>query len=63
MFFPAAAPGETLIHQPKHLIYSRLSFDTIITVEVRLYDEDGKLINLRTDELTISFHVHESGWW
>ena len=55
-FFPNAAPGQKILEAPRDLIYLP---DVISTLSVWLTDQHGELWDLRGEELTIRFHLHE----
>ncbi len=58
-FFPNAAPGYKIIELPVNPIYLPITLNTISRMETKLVDQDGKLINLRGEELSIRFHVRQ----
>ena len=53
-FFPNAAPGQKILEAPSNLIYLPVTVDVILT-----QDQDGKVLDLRGEELTIRFHLRE----
>jgi hypothetical protein len=59
-FFPDVGPGYKIIQEPMNLIYVPLTLSTISSMETKLTDQNGKLINLRGEELSIRFHVREA---
>ena len=58
-FFPNAAPGQKILEAPSNLIYLPVTVDVISTLSVWLTDQDGKVMDLRGEELTIRFHLRE----
>ena len=58
-FFTNAAPGQKILEAPSNLIYLPVTVDVISTLAVWQTDQDGKLLDLRGEELTISFHLRE----
>ena len=58
-FFPNVGPGYKIIEAPSNLVYLPLTLSTISTMETKLTDQNGKLINLRGEELSIRFHIRE----
>ena len=58
-FFPNAAPGQKLLEAPSNLIYLPVTVDVISTLSVWLTDQDGKMPDLRGEELIIRFHLRE----
>ena len=59
-FFPNAAPSYKIIKLPGNLIYVPVTLNEIWRMETNLVDQDGKLINLRGEELSIRFHVRQA---
>ena len=58
-FFPNVGPGYKIIEKPTNLIYLPITLKTISSMETKLTDQNGKLINLRGEELTLRFHVRQ----
>lgn len=58
-FFPNVGPGYKIIEVPVNLVYLPLTLYTISTMETKFTDQNGKLINLRGEELSIRFHIKE----
>ena len=58
-FFPNAAPGQKILEAPHKLIYLPVTVDVISTLSVWLSDQDGELLDLRGEKLTIRFHLRE----
>ena len=58
-FFPNVGPGYKIIETPTNLIYLPVTLHTISSMETRFTDQDGTLINLRGEELSIRFHLRE----
>lgn len=58
-FFPNVGPGYKIIEIPMNLIYLPITMHTISSMETKLVDQNGKLINLRGEELSIRFHIKE----
>jgi len=58
-FFPNVGPGYKIIETPTNLIYLPVTLSTISSMETRFTDQDGTLINLRGEELSIRFHLRE----
>lgn len=59
-FFPNVAPGYKIVQEPLNLIYLPITLQTISKMETKLVDQNGKLINLRGEELSIRFHIREA---
>ena len=58
-FFPNAAPGQKILEAPSNLIYLPVTVDAISSLSVCLTDQDGNVLDLRGEELTIRFHLRE----
>ena len=58
-FFPDVSPGEKIVSQPQHLIYIPLTLDVIPSMSCWLTDQTGRVIDLRGEELTLTFHVRK----
>jgi hypothetical protein len=59
-FFPNVGPGYKIIEVPVNLVYIPVTLYTISLIEATLTDQNGKLINLRGEELSIRFHIREA---
>ena len=57
--FPDVSPGEKIVSRPKHLIYMPLTMSVIPSMTCWLTDQDHRRINLRGEELTLTFHVRK----
>ena len=58
-FFPNAAPGQKILESSSNLIYLPVTVDVISTLSVWLTDQNGKVLDLRGEELTIRFHLRQ----
>ena len=58
-FFPNVGPGYKIIEVPNNLIYLPVTLHTISSMETKLTDQNGALLNLRGEELSIRFHLRE----
>ena len=58
-FFPNVGPGYKIIEVPTNLVYLPITLDKISSMETKLTDQNGKLVNLRGEELSIRFHIRE----
>ena len=58
-FFPDVSPGEKIVSQPKHLIYIPLTMNVIPSTTSWLTDQNSKELDLRGEELTLTFHVRK----
>ena len=59
-FFPNAPPGYKIIETPINLVYLPVcSIDSLSDLKVTLTDQDGNILNLRGENVTIRFHMRE----
>lgn len=58
-FFPNVSPGYKIVESPVNLVYLPITMDTIHSLETSLTDQNGRLLNLRGENLTIRFHISE----
>lgn len=58
-FFPNVGPGYKIIEVPVNLVYLPITLFTISAMETKLTDQNGKLLNLRGEELSIRFQIRE----
>ena len=58
-FFPNLAPGQKILEAPLNLIYFPVTVDVISTLSVWLTDQQGKLLDLSGEELSIRFHLRD----
>ncbi len=58
-FFPNVSPGEKIVSQPRHLIYMPLTMSIIPSMTCWLTDQKLREIDLRGEELTLTFHVRK----
>ena len=58
-FFPNDAHGQNILEASHTLIYLPVTVYVISTLSVRLTDQQGKLLDLRGEKLSIRFHLRE----
>jgi len=58
-FFPGVSPGYKIIETPANLVYLPITLDRIYSMETTLTDQNGTLLNLRGENVSIRFHVRE----
>ena len=58
-FFPAVSPGYKIIETPANWVYLPITLDAIYSMETTLTDQNGTLLNLRGENISIRFHVQE----
>ena len=56
-FFPNVGPGEKIVTRSKNLIYLPITLGVIFHMTCWLTDQDNNLLNLRGEEITITFHI------
>ena len=56
-FFPDAAPGDKIVSIPRHLIYIPLTLNVIQRMTCWVTDQNGNDLDLRGEELTLTFHL------
>src|SRR6218665_3044997 len=50
-FFPNVGPGYKIVKDPVNLVFLRITLSTISSMEKAFTDQNGKLVNLRGEEL------------
>ena len=58
-FFPNVSPGEKFVHQPQHLNYAPLTMSVIPSMTVWVTDQKNDLLDLREQQLTLTFHIRK----
>ena len=58
-FFPNVSPGYKIVETSHNLIYLPLTSNAIPFMETKLVDQNGELINMRGERLSIKYHVRE----
>jgi len=58
-FFPAVSPGYKIIETPANLVYLPITLDAIYSMQTTITDQNGALLNLRGENVSIRFHVRE----
>jgi len=56
-FFPNVAPGYKIVDKPKNLIYLPLTLNIISQMTCWLTDQDDNALDLRGEELSLTFHI------
>lgn len=56
-FAPNIPPGYRIIEIPKNVIYFPINQKTISTINIRLIDNNNKLINFRGEEIQLYLHI------
>ena len=58
-FFPNVSPAEKIVCQPKHLMYVPLSLSVISSMTAWITDQEGRILDLLGQRLTLSFHIRK----
>ena len=58
-FYPEVAPGYKIFEKPFHLIYLPIVVHKISSMETRIVDQNGHLMNFRGEDIIIRFHIRE----
>ncbi len=58
-FSPNVSPGEKIDSQPQHLIYVPLTMSVIPSMTVWVTDQNGRILDLRGEQLTLTFHIRK----
>ncbi len=58
-FSPNVTPGEKIVSQPQHLIYNPLTMNVIPSMTAWVTDQNGKILDLRGEVLTLTFHIRK----
>lgn len=60
-FFPTVSPGYKIVEVPRHLVFYSLNTTSISKIIIVLRDQDGNLINLRGEPITVRLQIkHEN---
>ncbi len=58
-FSPNVTPGAKIVSQPQHLSYIPLTMNVIPTITAWVTDQNGKILDLRGEVLTLTFHIRK----
>ena len=58
-FFPKVSPGYKIVEKPPHLKYLPVTLDTIANLRTYITCQDGNLLNLRGEVVTIRLDIRE----
>ena len=56
-FYPEVAPGYKIVEKSLHLIYLPIVVQKIFTMETRIVDQNGRLMNFRGEDIIMRFHI------
>lgn len=58
-FPPSIPPGYQIIERPQPVIYLAINVKTITNISLKIVDQDGNLVNLRGEGITIVLHLKQ----
>jgi hypothetical protein len=58
-FFPDVEPGMKIIEKPTSLVYLPVFTDIISNIRIWLTDQNGRILNLRGENVTIRFEIRQ----
>lgn len=58
-FFPNVSPGHKIVETPVNLVYLPIILDSISKITTTITDNNGKLLDLRNETITMRFHIRE----
>lgn len=56
-FFPSVPPGFKIIEKPSTIIYLPLTVSSIQQLQLRIVDQDDRLVNFRDETITVRLHI------
>lgn len=56
-FYPLVPPGFKMVETPTNLLYLPLNCQSINNITITLKDQDGKLLNLKSEPLTVHLEI------
>lgn len=56
-FFPSTPPGYKIIEVPTNPIYLPVIVKTIDHLQIKVVDQDGRLVNFRGETITVRLHI------
>lgn len=59
-FFPAVPPGYKIVEIPRTVIYLPVNVQKVYNITVQLRDQNGDLINLRGETLSVRLHIKKN---
>lgn len=60
-FYPLVPPGYKMVETPNNLLYLPLNCQSISNITITLKDQDGKLLNLQSEPLTVHLEIKKVG--
>ena len=58
-FFPNVDPGHKIVEKPQNLVYLPVRVRNIDRMTVTITNQDGKLLDLRGEQVSARFHLRE----
>ena len=58
-FFPTVSPGYKIVERPPHLKYLPVTLETITNLRTYITDQDGNLLNLHGEVVTIRLDIRQ----
>lgn len=58
-FYPKVAPGYKIITEPNHLFYLPVTAKKLNSIRLWITDQNGKVINLQGEILTVTIYIRE----
>lgn len=56
-FFPQVPVGAKIVETPQNVIYLPISVRSIRSITIKIVDQDGKLLNLQGESVTVVLHL------
>lgn len=56
-FFPSVPPGFKIIEKPSTIIYLPVTVSSINQLQLRVVDQDNKIVNFRDETITVRLHI------
>lgn len=56
-FFPQVPVGAKIVETPQNVIYLPISVKSIRNISLKIVDQDGKLLNLQGETVTVGLHL------
>lgn len=60
-FFPSVPPGFKIIEKPSTIIYLPVTVSSIQQLQLRIVDQDDRLVNFRDETITVRLHIKSWG--
>lgn len=58
-FYPNVGPGYKIVEIPNTIIYLPVNVSSVNNVSISLKDQDGNLVNLRNERLSVRLHMRQ----